>query len=106
MISGVRLLLRSYLLSLGLVVAAFILRQVIAPLVGGYAIWVAFILAVHVIVARIVAETGLPFIRVISNIPQVMTNFSPSIMTALTVASSRQSSSAAEIALHIVRVSA
>jgi PAS domain S-box-containing protein len=53
MISGVRLLLRSYLLSLGLVVAAFILRQVIAPLVGGYAIWVAFILAVLVSAIRL-----------------------------------------------------
>ncbi|HEV7300708.1 MAG TPA: DUF6785 family protein [Tepidisphaeraceae bacterium] len=42
---------------------------------------VGLILAAHIIVARIVAETGLPFIRVMVTSAQVTSNFAPSLLT-------------------------
>jgi PAS domain S-box-containing protein len=45
-ISGVYLPLRSYLIALGLVAAAFVVRLVLAPLLGGQAVYVVFVLVV------------------------------------------------------------
>ena len=42
---------------------------------------VGFILAVHVIIARIVAETGLPFMRIVASLPQVTSNAAPSLLS-------------------------
>lgn len=44
--------------------------------------FVFIVVAAHLLVTRIVAETGLPFIRVMATIPQVITNFSPSNFTS------------------------
>jgi hypothetical protein len=42
---------------------------------------VGFLLMVHLVVARIVAETGIPFIRAYGTFPQLYTNFSPQLFT-------------------------
>ena len=52
----------------------------------GVTAWVAvtivgFILLAHLVVARIVAETGLPFIRAYTTFPQVYTNLPPALLT-------------------------
>jgi len=42
---------------------------------------VATVLAVHVIVARVVTETGLPFVRIMPTVPQIASNFPPSLVS-------------------------
>jgi hypothetical protein len=42
---------------------------------------VAFILMVHLVIARVIAETGFPFIRVYANFGQIINNLKPSMLT-------------------------
>jgi len=68
------------------VLVAAALGMVVWLIVVGVTPWfavviVVFILAIHVIIARIVAETGLPFMRVMANLTTATSNFSPSLLT-------------------------